>query len=147
MDLAVGDIDAATGQLSDAALEGICTHLETVRGQSHAVRRLSLFRNLQQSVECLGGSVAGVGLHNAAYITLADGTKVVAYPTVGVPTSVTLNDAMENSSGQSIAVVYDHIGLHPKMTGSSGLAGNKHSVRPMDQSQRSCVGTRGLVAP
>ena len=89
MDFAEGEVDAATGQLWDAALERICTHLEVVRGQSHAVRRLNLYRNLKQAIECIGGSVAGVGLHNAVYITFADGTEIVAYPTVGVPTSVT----------------------------------------------------------
>ena len=55
MDLADGEVDAATGQLSDAALERICTHLEIVRGQSHAVRSLSLFRNFEQAVEALAG--------------------------------------------------------------------------------------------
>jgi hypothetical protein len=114
VDLAPDEIDLDTGHLSDTALERICVHLETVRGQSHAVRSLNLFSNLQQAIECIGGTVSGVGLHNAVYLTLADGRDIVAYPTVGVPTSMTLNDAVVHASGKSVAIVFDHIGLHPK---------------------------------
>jgi hypothetical protein len=114
VDLSSDEIDIATGRLSENAISRICTHLEVVRGQSHAVRSLSLFRNLQIAIESIGGTVTGVGLHNAVYLTLLDGTEIVAYPTVGVPTSVTLNDAIVNGSGRSIAVVFDHIGLHRK---------------------------------
>lgn len=147
MDLAVGEVDTATGQLSDAALERICTHLEIVRGQSHAVRSLSLFRNLEQAVECIGGSVGGVGLHNAVYITLADGTEIVCYPTVGVPTSVTLNDAMENSSGQSIAVVFDHIGLHPKWLDHLAWLGTNIPAARWIRASEAAWGLADWVAP
>jgi hypothetical protein len=87
-------------------------HVETVRGQSHAVRNLNLFSNLRLAVECIGGKVSGVGLHNAIYLTLPDGREIVAYPTVGVPTSVTLNDAIVHGAGRAVAIVFDHIGLH-----------------------------------
>jgi hypothetical protein len=114
VDLGTGEIDLATGHLSDGAIERICTQVESVRGQSHAVRSLNLFSNLKQAVECIGGTVAGVGLHNAVYLTLPDGRDIVAYPTVGVPTSVTLNDAIVHASGRSVAIVFDHIGLHKR---------------------------------
>jgi TIR domain len=112
VNLTATDVDAKTGCLSDTALERICAHLEVVRGQSHAVRSLNLFSNLRQAVECVGGSVTGVGAHNAVYLKLADGQGVVAYPTVGVPTSLTLNDAVIHASGNAVAIVFDHIGLH-----------------------------------
>lgn len=83
-----------------------------VRGQSHAVRCVNLFSKIRQAIETIGGTFRGVGAHNAVYVTLPDGTDVVAYPTVGVPTSLTLHDAVERASGRSVAVVYDHIGLH-----------------------------------
>lgn len=114
VDLTANEVDIATGHLSGEAIDRICTHLEVVRGQSHAVQSLNLFSKLQQAIECIGGTVAGVGLHNAVYLTLPDGKEVVAYPTVGVPTSITLNDAMDHAPGRSVAVVFDHIGLQPK---------------------------------
>lgn len=102
----------ATGHLSDAAVERICAHVEAVRGISHAVRRLNIYSNLKQAVECIGGKINGVGLHNAIYLSLPDGKEIVGYPAVGVTTSVTLNDAIDYASGKSVAIVFDHIGLH-----------------------------------
>src|ERR1700722_1802567 len=112
VELAAPEIDATTGQLAESAVNRICTQLEFVRGQSHAVRNLNLFSNLRQAVECIGGKVAGVGLHNAIFLTLPGGKNIVVYPTVGVPTSMHLNEAVGRASGQPVAVVYVHIGLH-----------------------------------
>jgi hypothetical protein len=114
VDLAPDEVDAATGQLAGAAIDRICTQLEFVRGQSHAVRSLNLFSNLRQGVERIGGTIAGVGVHNAVYLTLPDGKEVVVYPTVGVPTALTMNEAVVHAEGRSAGVVYDHIGLHQK---------------------------------
>jgi TIR domain len=112
VDLATHEIDVATGLLADRAIERICTQIETVRSQSQAIRSLNLFSNLRQAVECIGGTVAGVGLHKAIYVDLPTGAHIVIYPTVGVPTSVTLNDAINHAPDRSVAVLYDHIGLH-----------------------------------
>jgi hypothetical protein len=105
------EVHAATGQLTDGALHRIAEQLEVVRGQGHAVRMLNLFSGLKRDVECLGGSVSGVGLHHSILVRLADGREVLTYPTTGVPTSMTLNDAVERASGKQAAVLYDHIGL------------------------------------
>ena len=94
-----------------------------MRGQSHAVRSLNLFSKIEQAVECIGGTVRGVGAHNAVYATLPDDTDVVAYPAVGVPTSVTLQDAVEYAPGRSVAVVYDHLGLHRQWLDHLGWLG------------------------
>jgi hypothetical protein len=112
IDLTAAEIDSVTGQLAENAIKRICSQLEFVRGQSHAVRNLNLFSNLQQAIECIGGKVAGVGVHNAIYLILPDGKNIVVYPTVGVPTAMNLNEAADRAPGQSVAVVYDHIGLH-----------------------------------
>jgi hypothetical protein len=114
VDLAAGEVDAATGRLADDAVNRICLQLEFVRGQSHAVRSLNLFSKLKQGVECIGGKVGGVGVHNAVYLTLPDGKDIVVYPSVGVPTSINLNEAAERATGRPVAVVYDHIGLHER---------------------------------
>lgn len=114
VDLTADEIDMATGHIADEAIIRICTQLEAVRSQSQAVRSLNLFSNLQQSIECIGGKVAGVGLHRAVNLILPNGKEIVAYPAVGVPTSVTLNDAVDHASGRPAAVIYDHVGLHEK---------------------------------
>jgi hypothetical protein len=108
IDLHAVDVDVATGQLTDAVIARICTQLEFVRAQSHAVRSLNLFSNLKLAIERIGGTVVGVGVHKAVYLRLPDGKEIVAYPAVGVPTSVTLNEAVDRAFA---AVVYDHIGL------------------------------------
>lgn len=108
------EVDAGTGRLADVAVERICLQLEAVRSQSHAVRNVNLVSNLRNAVETIGGHVAGVGLNKAVYIQLPDGRNVVVYPTVGVPTSTTLHDASTNSPDRPVAVVYDHVGLHPR---------------------------------
>jgi hypothetical protein len=87
--LVLGDteVDSASGRVSEDALRRIAVQLETARGRSHAVRRLNLFSALKRDLECIGGTVIGVGLHNAILIRLADGREVVTYPTLGVGTT------------------------------------------------------------
>ncbi|MBU2572313.1 MAG: toll/interleukin-1 receptor domain-containing protein [Gammaproteobacteria bacterium] len=111
--LADDEIDSGTGSLTNSAITRICSQLETVRSQSLAVRNRNLVSNLRSSIELIGGSVTGVGLNKAVFVKLANGRDIVVYPTVGVPTSTTLHDATKNAPGQSVAVVYDHVGLHP----------------------------------
>lgn len=124
------EVDAGTGRLVDAAIERICLQLEAVRSQSHAVRSVNLVSNLRNAVETIGGQVAGVGLNKAVYIQLADGKDIVVYPTVGVPTSKTLHDATTNSPDRSVAVVFDHVGLHPSwLSHLDWLGAHIHTVR------------------
>lgn len=112
-ELMAEEIDPTTGRLADETITRICLQLEAVRSQSHAVRNLNLVSSLRYAIEKIGGTVEGVGPNKAVYLRLADGRKVVAYPTVGVPTSTTLHEAMTNAPDQSVAVIYDHVGLNP----------------------------------
>jgi hypothetical protein len=112
-ELLLEEVDPATGRLADQAIKRICLQLEAVRSKSHAVRNLNLVSNLRHAIETIGGSLAGVGMNRAVYIRLADDRVVVAFPTVGVPTSTTLHDATANAPDCSVAVVYDPIGLNP----------------------------------
>ena len=124
------EVDAATGRLAECAVERICLQLEEVRSQSHAVRSVNLVSNLRNAIQAIGGQLVGVGPSKAVYIQLADGRNVVVYPTVGVPTSTTLHDASSNSPDQSVAVVYDHVGLHPRWLGHLDWLGQHiHSAR------------------
>lgn len=108
------EVNPNTGLLSECAVERICLQLEEVRSKSHAVRSINLASNLRNAIETIGGQHIGIGPNKAIHFQLPDGRDVVVYPTVGVPTSTTLHDATINSAKQSVAVVYDHIGLHPQ---------------------------------
>jgi hypothetical protein len=111
LSLDVAEVDISTGRLTEDALGRIAEQVEIVRAQSHAIRHLNLFSALKRDVECVGGTVTGVGVHNAVSVCLADGREIVIYPTLGVPTSMTLNEAAEHASGKEAAILYDHIGL------------------------------------
>jgi len=112
VELISDEINHVTGKLADEAIMRICSQLEIVRSQSLAVRNLNLVSNLRIAVERIGGNVIGVGLNKAIYVQLADGRDVVVYPTVSVPTSMTLHNATSNAPGKTVAVIYDHVGLH-----------------------------------
>jgi hypothetical protein len=136
VELVNDEIDSATGLLANGAITRICTQLEAVRSQSHAVRNLNLVSNIRNAIEQIGGQVEGVGLNKAVYVCLADGRNLVVYPTVGVPTSTTLHDATINAPDCLVAVVYDSVGLHPKWLGHLDWLGSHiHSARWVKSSE------------
>jgi hypothetical protein len=112
--LAMNDIDVDSGRMTEGALERICNTLEEVRSQSHAVRSVNLISNLRIAVQNAGGRILGLGANQAVHIQLANGEPIVVYPSVGIPSPITLHDTLAQAAGQSVAVVYDHIGLHPE---------------------------------
>jgi hypothetical protein len=112
-ELLATEIDASTGRLAEAAIARICTQVEAARSEGIAVRHVNMVGRIQNEMETIGGRFQGIGPHKAVYLQLADGRAVVAYPTIGVPTSVTLHDAATHSGGNPPAVVYDHVGLLP----------------------------------
>jgi len=111
VDLSLADVDVKTGHLNKESIEKICVQLEAVRSASIAVRSLDLFTNLQLAVKRIGGVIVGVGPHKVVHVKLPDGKAVVVYPAVGVPTSLTLHTAMVHTSGHSVGILYDHVGL------------------------------------
>lgn len=114
LDLAADDLDPATGTLSDDAVDRICIQVEEVRSLSQAVRNLNMYTTLKLAVEKIGGTVDAVGAQRSIYITLPDKQAIVLYPTVCVPTSVTMHDAIRRSEDKlPSAVLYDPVGLHP----------------------------------
>ncbi|HST60890.1 MAG TPA: toll/interleukin-1 receptor domain-containing protein [Longimicrobium sp.] len=110
--LADGDVDRASGTLTADAVAGVCSQLELLRGKSIAVRRTNLVSGLVKSVERIEGRMEGIGIGNGVYLTLRDGRQLVAFPTVGVPTSLSLHQAFSLSSDRRSVVLYDHVGLH-----------------------------------
>ncbi|HIF9118485.1 TPA: toll/interleukin-1 receptor domain-containing protein [Photobacterium damselae] len=114
VDLDTSELDVRSGRISEPAMERICFQLEEVRSKSHAVRTVNLVSNLRIGVENIGGDVIGMGSGRGIRVRLPDDRTVVVYPTVGVPNSTTMHEASINSPHESVAILYDHVGLHPK---------------------------------
>lgn len=113
-ELDVSELDVGSGRIIDHAIDRICLQLEEVRSKSHAVRTVNLMSNLRIGIEAIGGEVIGMGTGRGIRVRLPDDRMVVVYPTVGVPTSKTMHEASINSPDESVAILYDHIGLHPE---------------------------------
>lgn len=132
IELSPGEVHPTTGQLAANAVDSICSRLEEVRSESCAVRAVNLVSKLRNAIQTIGGKTIGVGTNNAIYVQLPDGQKVIVHPTVGVPTSITLHDASTNSPSpnQSVAVVYDSVGLDRRwLEHLDWLGQHIHSVR------------------
>jgi len=134
------EVDPKSGRITTEALERICLQIEEVRSQSHAVRFVNLVSNLRNAIETIGGEVTGVGINKSIYLQLPDGKRLIVYPVIGVPTSTTLHDASIFSPHQLAAVVYDHIGLHPKWLNHLDWLGQHiHSARWVKASEASWI--------
>jgi len=107
------ELDDRTGRITPEAISRICSQLERVRCESHAVRKLNLVSELRNGVSKIGGSIRGIGPRNGINITLPNQESFVVYPTVGVPSALDLYDASIGSVQERVAVIYDPIGLHP----------------------------------
>jgi hypothetical protein len=101
------------GSVSDPALLRICHELEDFRSLAHATRHQSLVSAVQDAVVRVGGRVNGVDAHRAMQVTLRSGRQVVVQPVLGVPTSVTLHQALERAGSVESAIVFDHLGIMP----------------------------------
>lgn len=98
-------------RLTGAVIADVALELERVRSVSVALRHSNMVGTLRTAVEDLGGSVEGVGQKRSVILKLPSGTALVAYPVVGVPTSVDVHDCIDLSDSRAAAVVYDHLGI------------------------------------
>lgn len=98
-------------RLQPAVVADVALELERVRSVSVALRHSNMVGTLRTAVEDLGGSVEGVGQKRSVILKLPSGTSLVAYPVVGVPTSVDVHDCIDLSDSRAAAVVYDHLGI------------------------------------
>lgn len=110
VEILAGELDA-TGTLANSAMERICAQLEDVRSLSHATRQLSMLNAVQDAIERVEGQVDGVGANRSMHLTLRSGRRLIVQTTIGVPTALALQDALERAGSVECAVVYDHIGL------------------------------------
>lgn len=107
--------DVSGQRLSEKALEMICSKVELLRSKAYAVRSRNLLSTLRNALQQVGGEMYGASADNGVYLRLPDGNKMVVYPFTGVPTSMTLHQAVTHAAKcnvKSSAVIYDHVGLH-----------------------------------
>ncbi|MGH8474552.1 MAG: toll/interleukin-1 receptor domain-containing protein [Methylococcales bacterium] len=113
LELQADELDAV-GRFTACAIHKVCLELEALRSKGNSVRSFNMMSKLRLAMEQIGGSVVGVGLHKSVLVRLPNGDKeIVVYPTVGIPTAVTLHEATINSPDRSVAVIYDAVGIHP----------------------------------
>jgi len=110
-----GELKGAEGPIDDAVAEKIVLEVERLRSRSIAARYMAITGKLRADAAKIGASVEGIGAHRAVALNLVDGTKVWAYPVVGVPTAEILNDIAEKArradQREIPVLVYDHIGI------------------------------------
>jgi hypothetical protein len=100
------------GRFRSQVVESICHALEDVRSKSVAIRHSHMNGVVRAAMTTLGGAVEGFGPMRAIHLRLAGGRRIVVYPAVGVPTSEHLFDAAMRKHTDSVAVMYDSVGLH-----------------------------------
>ena len=101
----------ADGTLAGSVIDRISEQLEAVRSLSHATRQLSMITAVQSAVEQVEGNLVGVGANRAMLLKLRSGRDLLVQPTIGIPTSLTLQDTLERAGDIDSAVVYDHFGM------------------------------------
>lgn len=105
-----GDI-LETGLFADPVLNRLCKRLEAVRSKGYAVRTLNLIDRIRTDIIRIQGSFHGVGPGRSVHFSLMNGKAFIAYPTMGVPSSISLYNAYLNTPKQSLAIVYDSVGM------------------------------------
>ena len=126
----------ADGQLSESAVERLCSQLEAVRSLSHALRMRSLMDSVRTAIEQIEGSVEAVGPGRMMQVTLRGGRQLSVQPTLGVPTAITLQEALLRAGRTDCAVVYNHYGMMKQWQSHldwlSSYVGNSRWVRQSD---------------
>lgn len=109
------ELEGKDGPLSEPTIQQIVEHVENIRSRSVASRYLSIAGKFRSEVELIGASVEGIGAHRAIRVRLTDGTALLAYPIVGIPTAETLNDVAMKAAfatdNPAPILVYDHVGI------------------------------------
>lgn len=112
------DLNDATGPIAVDKANEIAKAVEYLRSKSIAARYLSITGKLTAAAKRVGYEVEGIGAHRAIVLTSMKGTKLLAYPVVGIPTALTLNDIYDKSNLRKAPVnsilVYDHVGISNK---------------------------------
>lgn len=124
------DGDLVDGQLTQAIVESIALNVEVLRSKSVALRHANIAGHIRTAIERLGGSVEAVGQRRSLVLKLPSGVPLVAHPAVGIPTAVTLHEAVRDGDPRRAIVVYDHVGLSEQwMTHLGWLGTNFNAVK------------------
>lgn len=103
------------GPIIDRTAADIVLAVERLRSRSIASRYMSITGRLRAEVTRIGAAVEGVGAHRAIAVRLLNGTRIWAYPVVGVPNAELLNDVAEKAKHAehlgTPVLVYDHLGI------------------------------------
>jgi len=94
MQLADGDL--VDKRFTEPVVEAIALQVEVLRSKSVAVRHANIAGHLRSSIERLGGKVEGLGQRRTILLNMPSGAPLVAHPSVGVPTAVTLHEAVRD---------------------------------------------------
>ncbi|NNM70528.1 MAG: toll/interleukin-1 receptor domain-containing protein [Gallionella sp.] len=122
--------DLVSGRLTDRIVDQLALKVEALRSKSTALRHANIAGHLRSALECIGGSVAGMGVRRSLIMKLPSGSELVAYPSVGVPTAVTLHEAVRDANNRAAILVYDHVGLSDEwMTHLDWLGANFTAVK------------------
>lgn len=128
MPLAYGDL--VGDKLTDAVVDAIALKVEILRSKSIALRHANIVGHLRSSINSMGGSIEGLGQRRTILLKMPSGSHLVAHPSVGIPTAVTLQEAVRDGDLRPSVVVYDHVGLSDQWMGHLGWLGvNFKSVK------------------
>lgn len=128
LSLAAKDFNGAV--LVDAAVDHIAMQVEVLRSKSTALRHANIAGHLCAAIESIGGSVEGYGPRRSMVMKMPSGLPLIAHPSVGVPSAVTLHEAVLDGDSRPAVVVYDHVGISEQwMTHLGWLGANFTSVK------------------
>jgi len=109
------ELSGGDGPIVDAVANQIVLAIESLRSRSIASRYMSITGKLRAEVQKIGGELDGIGAHRAVSLRLSDGTRLWAYPVVGIPSADLLNDVADKArvadQRETPILVYDHIGI------------------------------------
>jgi hypothetical protein len=107
----------AADHLESDIVAKIASRAEALRSRSIAWRYRNLVAKLRNEVLRLGGAFEGVGSYHSVSLSLPNGMKVQAYPAVGVPSALVLNEihtkVRSAGHGRIPCLVYDDTGIRP----------------------------------
>ncbi|MDB5935214.1 MAG: hypothetical protein JWQ01_2558 [Massilia sp.] len=128
--MALTDADFAGAVLIEDTAERIAMQVEVLRSKSTALRHANIAGHLRAAIESMGGAVEGYGARRSLVMKLPSGAALVAHPSVGVPSAVTLHEAVADGDTRASIVVYDHVGISEQwMTHLGWLGENFTSVK------------------
>jgi hypothetical protein len=122
--------------LQPTALDRVCDQLEDFRSLAHATRHLSIVGAVEDAVAKIRGRVEAMDAHRAMQIRLHSGKQLIVQPVVGIPTAVTLQQALQRAGKLESAIVYDHMGIKPSwLTHMSWLGTSVQGARWIKSSE------------